>query len=96
MFFLMTTLHACLLLGTILTLLSHPPSLRVAIIRRMHLLDSMWPGLYVFSHDIYISLSTALCLYSLLSHACGVVLLAKAETSNALSCPLAVSMREMF
>lgn len=95
-FFLMTSLHACLSLGTILILLSHPPALRVVIISRMLHLDSMWPGLYVFSHNIYISLLTALCLYNLSSHALDVVVLANTKTPDALLDLLAISMREVL
>ena len=49
-------LHVCLSLGTIVIVLSHPPALRVAIIRRSLLLDSMLPGYYVFSRAILFSL----------------------------------------
>jgi len=45
-------LHVCLSLGTIVIVLSHPPALRVAIIRRSLLLDSMLPKFYVSSHEL--------------------------------------------
>ena len=73
--FLALLLHACLSLGTFLILLSHVPALRVAIIRHLHLLDSMWLGPYVSSHDNYISLVHASCLRSLSPHVWAAALL---------------------
>jgi len=83
-----------LVMVTHLILLSHPPALRVMIIRRLHLLDSMWLGPYVFSHDIYISLLISLCLYSRLSHACDHALPTKARAPDVLSSPLATPICE--
>ena len=66
----------------------------MAMTRRMLLLDSMRPALYVFSRSIYVLPLTALCLYSFLSHTRDLALLAIVETPDTLSSPLIVPMHE--
>ena len=66
----------------------------MAMAGRMLFLDSMRRDLYVFSHSIYVSLLTALCLYNLLSHTQDLSDSANAETPNTLSRPLVAPMCE--